>query len=539
VSLSGRLLYTFEIVILSALVLTTRCANYRDVFIGGNIYFTDADCYARMTRVRLCSQHPGLILRHHAFENFPQGTTPHTTAPLDYLILFLSVLFRPFSARSIDLAGAWVSPALAVLTGAFLCWWSSQMKFRFRWAMLLLFAISPILVHGTALGRPDHQSLAVALVTAAICSDWILDRAKSTSWSIVSGLAWGLAIWVTAYEPLVLLGLSAGAGLACATLRKWNRPVNNQKRAESLTISNSGVVGPSRLKWILCGAVLLCAFAIERRLPSLAPFVRDPIFRNWSNTIGELKSIPILNPIWLRWLGWLIVAMPLLFLSRPAGPVRNCPLAIWILLLATFCLTVWEARWAYFFAILFAMILPIALQSLRRPLIGWLLFVCSLWPILRDWDERLWPDEAAAARQVEQQHEAVELRELSLNLISNEPRPILAPWWLSPAIVYWSGQPAVAGSSHESLSGIADSARFFLSENPAAGREILERRKVAWVVSYDAERVEKNASAILGKPVPMQSLARLLDQRSTHVPSYLNLVTQNGTGKIFEVTNKW
>src|SRR6266702_3319706 len=72
-----------EIAVLSALILATRCANYQNVFVAGNIYFTDADCYARMTRVRMCAEHPGLILRHHDFENFPQGTTPHTTAPPD------------------------------------------------------------------------------------------------------------------------------------------------------------------------------------------------------------------------------------------------------------------------------------------------------------------------------------------------------------------------------------------------------------------------------------------------------------------------
>src|SRR5437870_9756988 len=80
-----------EIVILSALVLATRCANYQDVFVAGNVYFVDSDCYARMTRVQMCAARPGLILRHHDFENFPQGTTSHTTAPLDYLILGLAL----------------------------------------------------------------------------------------------------------------------------------------------------------------------------------------------------------------------------------------------------------------------------------------------------------------------------------------------------------------------------------------------------------------------------------------------------------------
>jgi hypothetical protein len=42
-----------EITTLSVLILATRCANYQDVFIAGNVYFTDADCYARMMRVRM------------------------------------------------------------------------------------------------------------------------------------------------------------------------------------------------------------------------------------------------------------------------------------------------------------------------------------------------------------------------------------------------------------------------------------------------------------------------------------------------------
>ena len=113
----GHILFLFEILILTALILATRCANYQDVFVDRNIYFTDADCYARMTRVRMCFDHPGLIIRHHDFENFPQGTTPHTTAPLDYLIVSLSILLRPFTTQPVDLAGAVVSPLLALIGG--------------------------------------------------------------------------------------------------------------------------------------------------------------------------------------------------------------------------------------------------------------------------------------------------------------------------------------------------------------------------------------------------------------------------------------
>src|ERR1700747_3732164 len=122
-SMIRGILAVIEIAFLSALILAARYANYQDVFVAGNVYFVDADCYARMTRVQLVSAKPGLIVRHHAFENFPQGTTPHTTAPLDYLILGLSLLLKPLSAHALDLAGAFISPLLALFGGWFLLWW--------------------------------------------------------------------------------------------------------------------------------------------------------------------------------------------------------------------------------------------------------------------------------------------------------------------------------------------------------------------------------------------------------------------------------
>src|SRR5205814_10381151 len=110
-----HILFVFEIVIFSALILAARSANYQDVFVDGNIYFTDADCYARMTRARMCAEHPGLIIRHHDFENFPEGTTPHTTAPLDYLIVSLSIPLKTLSAMPIDLSGAVYSHCIGLV----------------------------------------------------------------------------------------------------------------------------------------------------------------------------------------------------------------------------------------------------------------------------------------------------------------------------------------------------------------------------------------------------------------------------------------
>ncbi|HET9857955.1 MAG TPA: hypothetical protein VFP99_08980, partial [Chthoniobacterales bacterium] len=290
--LARILLITIELVILAALILGTRCTNYQDVFVGGNIYYTDADCYARMMRARMCAEHPGLVVRHHDFENFPQGTTPHTTAPLDYLIVSLSILLKPFTAQPIDLAGAVVSPLLALLGGWFLWWWSWRRKLRYRWVMLLIYAISPVLVHGAKLGRPDHQSLLILLLTIGVCAEWSLRKESSLNWSVAWGIGWSLALWVSFYEPLVLLLIVLLFGLT--------------KDRQLLLAS------PRRIGWTLFGAILAIALLVERRLPTFAIFQSSALFGNWSRTIGELAHVSPWNRIWFVWAGYMIVVAPIL-----------------------------------------------------------------------------------------------------------------------------------------------------------------------------------------------------------------------------------
>ena len=116
-----------------------------------------------------------------------------------------------------------------------------------------------------------------------------------------------------------------------------------------------------------------------------------------------------------------------------------------------------------------------------------------------------------------------------------ERAPILAPWWLAPAAAYWSGQPAVAGSSHESLPGIVESARFFLSTSPDEASEILRRHRVRWVMADDGERVAANSAAILGVSAPSEALCRRLDRSLSEVPSFLKRARKNGACTLYQV----
>lgn len=503
-----------EIVIFSALILATRCANYRDVVINGDIYFSDADCYSRMTRARMCFEHPGLILRRHSFENFPAGTAPHTTAPFDYLVVALAAALKPFTVRALDLAGAIISPLLGLIAGWFLWWWARRSGLRYRGALLLLYAVSPILVHGTEFGRPDHQSLLILLVMVALCAEWTLQSEASRKWSIVSGAAWGLALWVSLYEPLILLSIVL---------------ISHAIRArENFTLPHR------RVGWAALGAIVLLAFVIERRFIAWPLPAADSIFANWITTIGELRPVPLNDPIWLRWAGLFLVPAPaLLWIAfRKRGAI---PSFLVVLLLATFSLTIWHARWAYFFVAIFALALPALLGVVNNRAIAWVAIAISLLPILRDWDQTLWPNESQTALRFERRREAMDWRAAAISLASNDEAPFLAPWWLSPAVAYWSGQPGVAGSSHEALDGIARSARFFLATDSEAAREILRSSKVAWVLVYDADRTIANSSTLLGVPPPPNPLARILDRTPSQAPSFLRLVSQNGACKVLQV----
>jgi hypothetical protein len=514
---AGIGLAIIEIATLSVLILAARCANYQDVFIAGNVYFTDADCYARMTRARMCEKTPGLILRHHDFENFPGGTTPHTTAPLDYLILVLSILLKPFTTHAFDLAGALISPLLALLGGWFLWWWSRRMKFRYGWVMLILYAISPILVHGTELGRPDHQSLLMLPVTIAICAEWRLRHCPTEGWSALSGIAWGLAVWISVYESLVLFFIT----IVVSVLEDRKAILANYRR----------------IGWSCFVLILATALLIEQRIPAISIFRSNEIFRNWARTIGELARVSPANPIWFRWAGYMIAVAPiLLWLSirrRKDRMPGDRALPVYVALIATYFLTIWQARWAYFFVLTFAIALPALLEPIKSRAAVSIAFMMSIFPILRDWDTRLWPNDAEFARRIEQRNESMQLRELAINLRSAETRPFLAPWWFSPAIAYWSGQPGVAGSSHESLEGIEQSARFFLSQDWQTARKILANREVAWILAYDFERVARNSSAILGLAVPQYPLCFVLDRTPAQVPRFLVFSAQNGAGKLY------
>ena len=202
-----------------------------------------------------------------------------------------------------------------------------------------------------------------------------------------------------------------------------------------------------------------------------------------------------------------------------------------------FGLTIWQARWGYFLALILCLTIPILLETIRIRWLRLLLALFAFAPFLFSWDRILWPNEEVATARAAARREAVEWRAAATSLRSSEREPFLAPWWLAPSAAYWSGQPSVAGSSHESLAGIVDTARFFLSTTPGEARAILQARGVRTVLAYDGERTAQNSAAILGTTASPHALCFLLDRNPAEVPPFLHLKGQNGTAKLYQVSD--
>lgn len=529
-----RAFQIFLLLVLAAGAFLLRCHNHHETFIQGRIYFVDPDCYSRMTRVRMIAEGAGPIVRHHDFENFPEGVRSHATAPLDYLILAGKwVIEAGFTERSwgkasvlgtqaADLSGALVSPLLGAALCLFLAIWGWQISATFAFANrglrlvaavapALLAAVSPIVVQATIFGRPDHQSLLVLLLGVALGAEAMLARAASRGWAITAGVAWGVALWVSLYEPAIML-----AAVAVLLLVFDRRAFLARER---------------RWEWGSLGALLLLSFLVEGwRLGGLSPEVMR-YFPAWGRTVGELKSVSPLDPVLAQWMGWLYYVSPLLLFAAQRVDRRAWP---WLaLFLLTLGLTCWQQRWGYYAALVFAMTLPWQLALLRRGWIAGLVLATSLFGTASTWDQTYFLDADAEQALDGRIQERVRLRGIAAYIHG----PFLAPWWESPALAYWSGHPGVSGSSHESLPGIVDTSRFFLDEKDAAAPEILRRRRVEFVVAeaYEVSRITKQATLLLGTEASLDCLANRLATDAFTAEPYLRPVYADLFFKLFDV----
>ena len=485
----------------------------RFVKLPDGVYFVDADCYSRMTRARIISTNPGNLVTRHGFENHPYGIRPHTTAPMDYLIVGFHRLLG--AKVDLDIAGAWISPILGGLLIVLAGVWAEARAIPYRWSMMVLLSTSPVIVHGFAVGRPDHQSLILLLIASGLMAEAVLWISRSTAPSLWWGASWGCALWVSWFEPLLLLAL-----VLIVRLLVWRRQ----------SLAKTWVPSMATTAIIVLLAVLLEGF------PS-AGLGQNPTssFLQWAGRIGELQAFNPLSAA-IAWIGWLSLLIP--FGLAWMAFYRNEGICwLWLaLLLAMGALTGWHARWGYFLALSGALAMPFALRILRQRWLGYTLFAASLWPVALTLENELFPRGKTAHAVIENLQESQQLRRAAADIRGRSGDGILAPWWLTPQLVYWSGKSGVAGSSHESLAGTLDTARFFASQDEEEARLILQKRQVDFVVVCDADRLLDNSYSVLGRiGEASNQLASTLFRTPSRSPHYLHLISQNPYFKVYEV----
>ena len=248
------------------------------------------------------------------------------------------------------------------------------------------------------------------------------------------------------------------------------------------------------------------------------------------------------------WFGAFWVSAPVLLWVARRMDRRS--LSILGLVVVMIVLTVWQRRWGYFSALAVAMSIPWQLGALRLCWLGWVVGLAALFPMALEWKERLHPplDERERREESQAQDRAVqdELRRIALLMRAPEKRPFLAVWWHSPQLAYWSGQPGIAGTSHQSFPGIVDSARFFLSESEDEETAILRERGVRYVVIHDlpVERDARkypaviNSANILGTEAPLEPLAYSLAESPRKTPPWLRFITPRERGLVLTMAQK-
>lgn len=438
-------------------------------------WVVEADCYSQLARVQRILRGQGLIQNYFTVENWPEGLVPSTTAPFDYVILLLVAPLALFTAYPLDWAGALISPLLWL--GLVLFWIffrSRQFTLTGRALLVIGSAALPALIWATAFGRPRHQSLILVLMAIALTAEyerWQIEMTPKRAWNILAGVAWGLACWTSLFEPTLVVAVIILFNLMA-------------RRCES----------PAFL--ISFGTVMLVALLLEGVHIFVPPPEYYEALQRWLGTIAEVRGLDFAS--FINQMTLIFLALPFLawrLLSRTGD--RRVDLLLVLLTTLLCLLTVYQRRWITYSSLgeLFLVVRYCQLDPTRwSRVLALVLFVVGLGA--SDYQQLI--DHAGAAPN----QPSIQLKQIARSI--DQPGGIMAPWWLSPSLLYFSGQPIVSGSSHCGISGIVDSAKFYTTTSWVEAESILQKRKVRWVMVLDDRaylypvlNVERN---ILGLP---------------------------------------
>jgi hypothetical protein len=418
----------------------------------------EADCYSQLARVQRILKGQGLIQNHFTVENWPEGLIPSTTAPFDYVILLLYAPLALLTKHPLDWAGALVSPALwIVLVFFWMLFRSREFNLVGRALLLIGSTALPAFIWATACGRPRHQSLILALMAMGLTAEyerWQIELSPKRAWNVFAGVVWGLACWTSLFEPAIVI--------------------------TGLIVFNLIVRRRENVRFLLSfGIVMLVALLLEGVHVFVPPEQYLGALQRWLGTIAEVQGIGFTSFIQQMTFLSFVTLVPFVSwrLWRRAGDRRTDLFLIMLTVLLAVLMFV-QKRWVYYanLAELFLIVRYCQLSPMRWTRL--VVLAIFLFGIAYDNGLQIQGRIHAPANQPS-------LQMLQISNAMDGPGAIMAPWWLSPGLLYFSGQPIVSGSSHCGISGIVASAKFYAGTSFDEAARILAQRKVRWVVVWD------------------------------------------------------
>jgi len=233
-------------VLLVALMNLGGLAGWNAQLLDGRL--VDPDSYLRLVTI--------LELREGApwFEDLtprlgaPEGLVNQWTRPLDLLVLLPALAIEGIAGlpprEALVWSGILVSPVThvaAILAAA----WAAGIAWggRAPWYAALVMAGTPAVATYSALGRPDHHGLIIALVTLGLGAALraVLPGGRTRD-AVLAGAAFGLATWSGPEALIVAMPALAAFGLA-ALLAEDGRPLARQGLACSLGMAAACALG--------------------------------------------------------------------------------------------------------------------------------------------------------------------------------------------------------------------------------------------------------------------------------------------------------
>lgn len=195
------------------------------VFTKAGVLFNDPDDWMRVYRARTILDGGPWRIDRIPEANWPQGLSPHWTAPMDWLLAGGTLIFGPLIGGDVHHRLEVVAACTPLVLGAiYIALMIAMIRRACDWppAIMagLLVALSPAFARPFALGHPDHQCLLELLFLFAV-SCWVVRPSADGSLApprgpavLLSGIATGAAVWVAPQAIFVWAAILAGATFA-------------------------------------------------------------------------------------------------------------------------------------------------------------------------------------------------------------------------------------------------------------------------------------------------------------------------------------